>query len=117
MASPPSLEQYCGNSITPLVRHMLPMNFDERQQPGNVIKPKKPSKRAISAQAKRKEFNLSTPKLHLLGHYVPVIRWFGATPGYSTQRVCLLSLASASLLINFLRGNWLIVKSKDVTRG
>ncbi|KIJ40746.1 hypothetical protein M422DRAFT_173431, partial [Sphaerobolus stellatus SS14] len=41
----------------------------------------------VLSKAKRTEFNLSTPKLHLLGHYVPTIRWFGATPGYSTHHV------------------------------
>jgi len=49
---------------------------------------KKTSKKGPPIEVKkRKEFNLSTPKLHLLGHYVPVIRLFGSTTGYSTQRV------------------------------
>lgn len=34
-----------------------------------------------------KTFNLHTVKIHLLGHYVPTIRWFGTTDSYSTQIV------------------------------
>ncbi|KIO20788.1 hypothetical protein M407DRAFT_219893, partial [Tulasnella calospora MUT 4182] len=32
-----------------------------------------------------KTFSLRTIKLHLLGHYAAVIRWFGTTDSYSTQ--------------------------------
>ncbi|KIO30648.1 hypothetical protein M407DRAFT_20363 [Tulasnella calospora MUT 4182] len=32
-----------------------------------------------------KSFSLRTVKLHLLGHYVAVIRWFGTTDSYSSQ--------------------------------
>ncbi|KAG8905951.1 hypothetical protein FRC01_008188, partial [Tulasnella sp. 417] len=32
-----------------------------------------------------KTFSLRTVKLHLLGHYVSTIRWFGTTDSYSTQ--------------------------------
>ncbi|KAG8942397.1 hypothetical protein FRC04_003762 [Tulasnella sp. 424] len=32
-----------------------------------------------------KTFSLRTIKIHLLGHYPPIIRWFGTTDSYSTQ--------------------------------
>lgn len=34
-----------------------------------------------------KGFNMSTPKMHALGHYAFFIRWFGSTDSYSTQIV------------------------------
>jgi hypothetical protein len=41
----------------------------------------------MASERKRKQFNLTTLKLHLLGHYVPTIRLFGSTPGFSTAHV------------------------------
>ncbi|EMD41493.1 hypothetical protein CERSUDRAFT_90057 [Gelatoporia subvermispora B] len=35
--------------------------------------------------AKRKEFNMNTPKIHLLGHYAEIIREFGMSDNYTTQ--------------------------------
>ena len=34
-----------------------------------------------------KAFSLETYKLHMLGHYPAMIRWFGTTDSYSTQTV------------------------------
>ncbi|KIJ40567.1 hypothetical protein M422DRAFT_256540 [Sphaerobolus stellatus SS14] len=35
---------------------------------------------------KTKKFNISRPKFHFLGNYVPHIKWFGVAPGYCTQQ-------------------------------
>ncbi|KAG8971132.1 hypothetical protein FRC05_011501 [Tulasnella sp. 425] len=41
--------------------------------------------KAKTASPLPKTFSLCTVKIHLLGHYVPTIRWFGTTDSYSTQ--------------------------------
>jgi len=41
---------------------------------------------------KSKIFNMITYKLHSLGDYVKMIRWFGTSDSYSTQPVCPTSL-------------------------
>ncbi|KAG9014300.1 hypothetical protein FRB90_005422 [Tulasnella sp. 427] len=41
--------------------------------------------KAKTSSALPKTFSLRTIKIHLLGHYVPTIRWFGTTDSYSTQ--------------------------------
>ncbi|KAG9047246.1 hypothetical protein FS837_002719 [Tulasnella sp. UAMH 9824] len=50
----------------------------------------KSSKRTQTGKGKTssplpKTFSLRTVKIHLLGHYVTTIRWFGTTDSYSTQ--------------------------------
>ncbi|KIJ23742.1 hypothetical protein M422DRAFT_195539 [Sphaerobolus stellatus SS14] len=53
-----------------------------RNQPANGAN----SSHTVSLRGpKDKKFNYLTPKFHFLGDYCPTIRWFGTTPGYSTQ--------------------------------
>lgn len=52
-----------------------------------------------------KQFNMSTPKLHFLGDYVPTIKYYGTTDSYSTQTV---SQPPASCIIYGNLHVWLI---------
>ncbi|KAG8989787.1 hypothetical protein FRB90_002072 [Tulasnella sp. 427] len=56
----------------------------ERRTAANVRKGKA-VKRNDQSGRHRKRFSLRTVKVHLLGHYVPMIRRFGSTDSYSTQ--------------------------------
>jgi hypothetical protein len=54
----------------------------------------------------RKFFNLSTYKIHALGHYPYCIRRFGTTDNYSTQRVSQFFSYTFSMLTPCLQGEF-----------
>ena len=47
----------------------------------------------VPSSRKMKTLNISTPKFHFLGDYVPTIRTFGCTDSFSTQLVCEVRLS------------------------
>jgi hypothetical protein len=60
---------------------------NERERRARVDRAQKHGKPPANATRKRRNFNLATYKLHALGDYVPAIRLFGTTDGWSTQPV------------------------------
>ncbi|KAG8940281.1 hypothetical protein FRC04_005443 [Tulasnella sp. 424] len=63
-------------------------NTRDRRETAKAMKPNSGSKgkgKAKTASPLPKTFSFRTVKIHLLGHYVPMIWWFGTTDSYSTQ--------------------------------
>ncbi|KIJ48727.1 hypothetical protein M422DRAFT_247583 [Sphaerobolus stellatus SS14] len=77
--------QELDNLTTQLGRAIRKFNNNARRR-HQILKKNLEKQSTTSNECKRKFFNTSTPKLHLLGHYVDIIRWYGATLGLSTQR-------------------------------